>query len=144
MVFGHASCPVMLVTVTPNAKKHFAEDKNSLAAPVRITVQWSVRPQESGPIMAALHALMVAARAEHGCVGCRLSTDLGTTAGLRYVEEWKEEADLVRQVCSDRFGKLAELMETAIERPTVEFSLPDGVRGLEYAEEVRGQYGKPI
>jgi len=108
-----------------------------MTASVRMTVQWLVPPQESGAIAGAIHGLMVAARAEPGYVGSNLSTELGDQAGLRYVEEWKEEADLRRQLRSDRFAKLAELIERATEHPRIEFSLPGGVRGLEYAEEVR-------
>jgi quinol monooxygenase YgiN len=102
-----------------------------------MTVQWLVPPQESGAIAAAIHGLMVVARTEPGYVSCNLSTELGDRAGLRYVEEWKDEDDLKRQLRSDRFSKLAELIERATEHPRIEFSLPGGVRGLEYAEEVR-------
>lgn len=111
-------------------------------APVRMTVQWFVLPRESASIVAALHALMVAARAEPGCLVCQLSTDVNQRVGLCYVEEWKEEKDLKRQLCSSRFARLAELLEQAAERPRVEFTLPSGVvRGLDYAEEVRQQQG---
>jgi quinol monooxygenase YgiN len=108
-----------------------------LATPVRMTVRWFVPPPESGTILAALHALMVAARAEPGSCGCHLTTDLGERAGLSYTEEWIHEDELKRQLRSDRFSRLAELMERAIERPKVEFALPSGMRGLEYAEAVR-------
>ena len=47
------------------------------------------------------------------------------------------EDELKRQLRSDRFSRLAELMERATERPKVEFALPSGMRGLEYAEAVR-------
>ena len=110
-------------------------------ASVRMIVQWFVSPQESGPIAAALHGLMVAARSEPGYVSCQLSTELGEKAGLRYVEEWKEEKDLRRQIRSSRFASLAELVERATSHPRIEFSLPSGVRGLDYAEEVRQEQG---
>ena len=107
-----------------------------------MTVQWFVLPCESASIVSALHALMVAARAEPGCLVCQLSTDVNQRVGLSYVEEWKEEKDLKRQLCSSGFARLAELLEHAAERPRVEFTLPSGVvRGLEYAEEVRSQQG---
>ena len=109
---------------------------------VRMTVQWFVPSQETGPIAAALHALMVAAKAEPGCVSCNLSTEMGGKAGLRYVEEWKNEEDLKRQLRSARFTRLAELVERATEHPRFEFSVGDDVRGLEYAEEVRRQQGE--
>jgi hypothetical protein len=58
------------------------------------------------------------------------------------VEEWKTEEDLVMQLRSTRFAKLAQLLESATERPRIEFSLPGGIRGLDYAEEVRGRQGE--
>jgi quinol monooxygenase YgiN len=107
-----------------------------------MTLQWRVPLQEVGPISAALHAVMIAGRAEPGCVSCNFSTEMGEEAGLRYVEEWKREEDLKRQLRSPRFAKLAELMERSTERPRIEFELPGGVRGLDYAEEVRRQGGE--
>ena len=110
-----------------------------MSAAVRMTVQWFVPPHEAERITAALHALMVAARSEPGYVRCRLSTDMGQRAWLKYVEEWNGEMDLQRQLRSARFARLAELIERAIERPLVEFELPCGVRGLDYVGEVRGE-----
>ena len=106
---------------------------------VRMTVRWFVPRGEMGPINTAMHSLMVTTRAEPGCLGCFLSTELGERTGFTYVEEWKTEQDLVSQLRSTRFAKLAHLMEGATEHPSVEFSLPGGTRGIEYAEEVRGR-----
>ena len=81
---------------------------------------------------------MVSVRAEPGCVGCSLSTDMGSQVNIRYVEDWKTEADLKRQLRSDRFAVLAELVEQASQAPTIEFTLAGSSRGLDYAREVRG------
>lgn len=113
------------------------------SAPVRMTVQWSVPSRESGSILAALHALMVAARAEPGSCGCRLTTDMDEQAGLSYTEEWVHEDELKRQLRSERFSRLAELMERATEQPKIEFALPSGVRGLEYAVAARKEGVRP-
>ena len=115
-----------------------------VTSPVRMTVRWFVPSRESGPILAALHALMVAARSEPGSLGCHLVTDLAERAGLSYTEEWKREEDLKRQLRSDRFSRLAELMERASEQPRIEFTLADGVHGLEYAEAVRQEDGEKL
>ena len=80
---------------------------------------------------------MIATRAEPGCTGCSLSTEMGARVVIHYVEEWNSEDDLRRQLRSNRFATLAELMERASEQPRVEFILPHAVRGLDYAEEVR-------
>ena len=56
---------------------------------------------------------------------------------ISYVEEWKSEDDLKRQLKSDRFAALAELMEHASQQPSIEFIVGNTSRGSEYAEEVR-------
>lgn len=107
-----------------------------------MTVEWNVSPPESGAILAALHALMISVRGEPGCVCCNLTTEMGEKTGVRYVEEWRHEEDLKRELRSVRFARLAELMERSIEPPRVQFALAAGVRGLDYAGEVRGQGGE--
>jgi quinol monooxygenase YgiN len=103
-----------------------------------MTLEWSAPPGELRTITSALQGLMAAARAEPGCAGCSLSTRMGSRVVIQYVEDWKSEDDLKRQLRSERFGALAELMERAIEQPTVEFALNCGaIYGLEYAEAVR-------
>ncbi len=83
---------------------------------------------------------MLLTRGEAGCVGCSLQTDMHDQdeSLIRYVEEWKGEEDLARQLRSERFGGLAELMEHASKFPIIVFDLPDATRGADYAEEVRG------
>jgi quinol monooxygenase YgiN len=107
------------------------------SAPVRMTVQWRVPAGEAQSITGALHSLMLHTRAAPGCLGCSVSTEMGALVVIQYVENWTSETDLRRQVRSHRFSALAELIEHATENPVVEFLLPDGSRGLEYAEEVR-------
>lgn len=109
-----------------------------VAAQVRMTLRWSIPPGESRPIVSVLQGLMVSTRAEPGCVGCSLTTDVGTHVAINYSEDWSSEDALKRQVRSHRFTVLAELMEHASERPSVKFTLAGSVRGLDYAEEIRG------
>ena len=104
---------------------------------VRMTVQWRVPAGEAPSITATLQALMLQTRAAPGCAGCSLSTEMGAVVVIEYVENWTSETDLRRQLRSHRFSALAELIERATENPVVEFTLPGGPRGLDYAEEVR-------
>jgi quinol monooxygenase YgiN len=109
-----------------------------MASPqVRMTVQWFVPPGSVRAVNAALNELMAATRGERGCRGCFLTTQMGQRAGFTYVEEWDEEEELKAHLRSDRFAKLAQLMETATARPLVEFTLADGSHGIEYADAVR-------
>lgn len=104
---------------------------------VKMTMEWSVPLGQSRSITDALQQLMIGARASRGCVGCNLSTDFGAQADVRYTEEWADEAMLRQQLRSDRFAKLASLLESSSRPPVVEFALSDGIRGLDYAEEAR-------
>ena len=107
------------------------------ATAVSMTVRWVVPLGESRSITEALHHIMVEARRSAGCLRCAVSTDVGREVDLQYVEEWASEDMMRRAVCSDRFATLAALMEHATAQPLVEFVLPDGVRGLDYVNEVR-------
>jgi len=104
-----------------------------------MSVRWLVPPGESRPLSGALQSLMIATRSERGCVGCTLSTDMGTRVVISYIEDWQTEDDLKRQLRSERFRTLAELMEKTSEQPVVRFIVHGTTRGLEYAEDVRGQ-----
>jgi hypothetical protein len=67
-----------------------------------------------------------------------MSVDVRKSAVIRYIEEWSTEDDLTRNLRSDKFAALAELMERASEYPSIEFVLPGSTRGVEYAQEIRG------
>jgi quinol monooxygenase YgiN len=105
--------------------------------PVRLTIDWVVPLGEIGPITSALHALTVQTRTERGCVECGVATRLGAHTTIHFTEDWATEADLRAHVLSGRFTQLAELVESASAPPRIEFQLPDGIRGLDYAVEVR-------
>jgi quinol monooxygenase YgiN len=101
-----------------------------------MTAQWTVRPEQTSAIASALQGLMLATRHELGCVGCLLETEVGDRVTLRYEELWQTEADLRRRIQSVLFAQLAGLVEYATDQPRIEFVLPEGTRGLEYADEV--------
>jgi quinol monooxygenase YgiN len=104
-----------------------------------MTVEWTVRPEQFRSIATALHSVMMATRAEPGCTNCSLATELGKRVTVQFVEAWESEESLKRHVRSDGFVAIAGLMESATEAPRVEFALPSGTRGLDYANEVRRQ-----
>ena len=80
---------------------------------------------------------MIATSAEPGCLSCRLCTDVGEETVISYEEEWKSEEDLKRQLKSERFGVLAELMEHASHQPSIQFVVGETLRGPDYAEAIR-------
>jgi hypothetical protein len=106
------------------------------ASAVSMTVRWCVPLGESRSLTEALHWVMMGARSSPGCLRCSVSTHVSEKVGVEYVEEWATEDLLRREVRTDRFRSLATIMEHATTRPVVEFVLPGGARGLEYADEV--------
>jgi quinol monooxygenase YgiN len=104
-----------------------------------MTIEWFVPLGQARPITVALHSLMTATRATHGCIGCFVSTGIRDQSTVRYVEEWETEKDLRHRLESAEFTELAALIDGATERPFVEFALPDGTRGLDFVEEVRAR-----
>jgi quinol monooxygenase YgiN len=108
-----------------------------ITAAVRMTLKWRVVPGEAAAITPALQTILVRTRAELGCLGCSLTEEMRAHIEIRYVVDWESESDLQRQIRSNDFSRLAELMERGTEPPSIEFALPDGIRGMEYAENVR-------
>ena len=108
----------------------------------RMTVSWSVARGESGAISAALNSLLAETRAQPGCLSCTFTTEIGARTAYTCFQEWATEADLMSELRSSRFTQFAQLLESALEPPRVEFSLPGGTRGIEYAEEVRRSLGE--
>ena len=106
--------------------------------PAHMELEWRVLSAQARSIAAALQGVMLATRQEAGCVGCVVCTSARDLVTVRYVEDWDCEESLRRQVRSERFRTLAMLVESAIAPPRVEFVLPDGTHGMEYAEKVRG------
>jgi quinol monooxygenase YgiN len=88
-------------------------------------------------ITIALQDLAAAIRSNDGCLGCSVSSDLSTTGVVRYSEQWRTESDLRERLQSDMFVRLAALLDSTAEAPTIEFDLGTSKRGLDYLEEVR-------
>ena len=108
---------------------------------VSLNATWSVPSDEARSVAAALQMLVGSTRTQPGCEGCEVTTEIGDVAVIHYLERWKTEADLQRQVRSVRFSSLAELLERATDTPVVRFLLSGRTRGLDYADEVRRQRG---
>ena len=114
------------------------------AVPTQLRVEWSVLPQQVRSVGAAVHAVMSESRREDGCLNCSLATEMGEAVTLRLVEVWDSEESLRRHVRSSRFETLAGLVESALAPPRIEFVLPWGTRGLEYAYAVRQGIGRTM
>ena len=90
-------------------------------------------------LLQALHSLMRPARAEKGFLTSQILLDVDDASAIRYEEWWESGEELESQVRSARFTRLLALMESATERPSLEFHSVAETRGLEYVAAVRGE-----
>ena len=108
---------------------------------VEVRVEWSVLPPQVDAVGTVLHALLSATRARAGLSHVYARHRHGDAVTLRLGRSWDSEDALRRHLRSPRFEALAGLLESAITQPRVEFVLPTGTRGLEYARGVRDAIG---
>jgi quinol monooxygenase YgiN len=82
-----------------------------------------------------IHALRMVMRGARQARGCRFAHVYHSGIDDRlvdYVEEWDDAKELRKQFGSERFLQLLGLLETAAERPVVEFRIISAMHGLEY------------
>jgi quinol monooxygenase YgiN len=94
-------------------------------------------PQRTESLLAALQSLARVARVARGCLEARLFTESHDPRNLCYTEAWDTEENLCSMLCSEHFTRLAELMETAVEPPVLDFRTITAIRGLEFAQQAR-------
>jgi quinol monooxygenase YgiN len=105
---------------------------------VQLVLRLRVPPDRASDVVEALRAVMSAARWHPGWAHAQVDRDLDDPRTLHYREEWLTPEDTAREVGSDRFSRLLELMEAATEPPDLRFQFVSEVRGLDYVAEVRG------
>ncbi len=94
-------------------------------------------PQRTRSLAAALRSLGRQARLERGCLEAHLFTESQNPRSLCYIEVWDTEKNLCSMLRSERFTRLAELMETATKPPSLDFRIISEIRGLEFAWQAR-------
>ena len=111
---------------------------------VQLILRLKVAPERATAVVKALRAVMSAARWHPGWADAQVDRDLDDPHALHYREEWLTAGDVAREVGSDRFSRLLELMETAAEPPDLRFHFVSEVRGLDYVAEVRGEQNPSV
>lgn len=113
---------------------------------IRLTLSITAARGESWRLIEGLRSLMVPTRRNGGCVSCQLALSSESSDPMRisYIEDWSSEEDMREQVRSDRFSRLLELMESALEPPQLKFELGSETRGLDYVEELRADLTRRI
>jgi len=88
-------------------------------------------------LVAALQSLARLARLERGCLEAHVFTDSNDLQHLHYGETWNTEENLQSMLRSERFTHLVELMEMAVEPPSLNFRTIAETQGLEFAWQAR-------
>ena len=83
-------------------------------------------------ILYALRAVMHGAQNARGCRFAQICQTADETRRIEFVEERDDERELRAQFGSERLVRLFTLLETAVERPVMEFRVIAETHGLEY------------
>jgi len=94
-------------------------------------------PRRSRSLATALQSLARLARLERGCLEAHVFADKEDSRRLCYSEVWTAEENLCAMLRSERFTRLAELMEMSAEPPSLAFRTITEIRGLEFARRAR-------
>jgi quinol monooxygenase YgiN len=93
----------------------------------------------SAEVIQALRLLMRSARAEKGFISAYLHLDTDDANLISYEERWQSQEDFEEQARAPRYTRLLAVMESAVERPSLEFHFISETRGLDYVGSVRGE-----
>ena len=102
---------------------------------LRLSLQTSAPRAEA--LRTALQSLARLARLARGCLEAHVFTENHDSQSLCYTEAWDTEDHLCAMLRSEHFTRLAELMETAVQPPMLDFRTITAIRGLELAQQAR-------
>jgi quinol monooxygenase YgiN len=106
---------------------------------VQLLVRLVARPDEVPEVLRALRSVLRPATQARGCCFAQIYLEANDSQRLGYLEEWDDPEELRQQLKSERFVHLLELLETAAERPVLEFRIITEKYGLEYFDNPAGQ-----
>ena len=99
---------------------------------IQLLVRMVARPNGGPQLVTALRSVMRPAQQTRGCSFAEIYRRVNDDCRIEYVEEWDDPRELRQQFGSERFLRLLEVLETAAERPLVEFRIIAKTHGLEY------------
>jgi quinol monooxygenase YgiN len=99
---------------------------------VQLLVRLVATPGGVPELLHALRSVMRPAQQTRGCSFAQIYQCANDERRIEYMEEWDDAKELREEFRSERFVRLLTLLETAAERPVVEFRTVSKIRGLEY------------
>ena len=99
---------------------------------IQLMVRMLAQPNGAPQLVTALRSVMRPAQQARGCCFAEIYRRVNDDCRIEYVEEWDDPRELREQFGSERFHRLLEVLETAAERPLLQFRIIDKTHGLEY------------
>jgi quinol monooxygenase YgiN len=78
---------------------------------VQLLVEFAVRPDRVPDVLDAMHTLMRPARLDRACSAVALWRGVDDAQVIHFAEEWGSQDDLDRELCTERLGRLLDLLE---------------------------------
>ena len=72
-----------------------------------------------------------------GCIYCQINQDTEEPNVIFYQEQWQSWGDIEKNIQSDRFSWILELMELSTTTPELQFCGVQETRGMEYVRKIR-------
>jgi quinol monooxygenase YgiN len=94
-------------------------------------------PHQTVQLVHALRLQMSRTETQPGCIQCILSQDPQEQNIIFYEEAWKGWKDIEKNIRSERFSWILQLMELSIEKPDLSFCDIHETRGMEYVKKLR-------
>ncbi len=83
-------------------------------------------------ILEVLQSVKGPTEVSRGCLACRILQDAEDANILTYLEQWDTREDLEEHLRCERFRRLLPVIDMSLQRPEIQFSTVEDVRGMEY------------
>jgi quinol monooxygenase YgiN len=93
--------------------------------------------KRTAELIEALRVQMGRIQVQPGCIRCQLTQDTKEHNIVVYQEEWVAWPFVDKQILSERFSCILELMEQSLKTPELSFNDVRETRGIEYVQKLR-------
>jgi quinol monooxygenase YgiN len=107
-----------------------------------VSIRLRVAPERREEILATIRRFLEPTSVEPGCLGIRCLRDAWSENSLVIEERWATREDLESHVRSSDYRSTLALLESAAEKPTVEFHEVANTSGMELIESIIGRAGR--